>query len=40
MMEDKDRDVVEEALKYSHIVIPCVGAVMIFLMAMIAITMA
>lgn len=35
-----DKDPVEDAIKYAHVVIPCVGAVMIFLMAFIAITMA
>lgn len=38
--ETEEQDPVESALKYAHIVIPIVGAVMIFLMAFIAITMA
>ena len=39
-MKDQEKDTVEDAVKYAHIVIPVVGAVMIFLMAFIAITMA
>jgi hypothetical protein len=35
-----EKDPVEEVTEYAHIVIPIVGAVLIFLMAFIAITMA
>lgn len=37
---EDELDKVEESVKYAHIVIPIVGAVMIFLMAFIAVTMA
>ena len=36
----EDKDQVESVIKYAHIVLPCVGAAMIFLMAFIAITVA
>ncbi len=35
-----NEDPVEEVVKYIHIVIPVVGAVLIFMLAFIAITMA
>lgn len=38
--KEPEIDAAESALKYAHIVIPCVGAVLIFLIASIAITMA
>lgn len=39
MIED-EKDPVEEAVKHAHIVIPVVGAVLIFMLAFIAISMA
>lgn len=35
-----NKDPVEEAVKYIHIVIPVLGAVLIFMLAFIAVTMA
>lgn len=41
MTENKDEvDPVEDVVKHVHVVIPLVGAALIFLMAFIAITMA
>jgi ABC-type sugar transport system permease subunit len=37
---DKEVDQVEEVARYSHIVLPIVGAILMFLMIFIAITMA
>lgn len=37
---DHDKDPVEDAVEYAHIVVPCVGAALIFIMAFIAMTMA
>lgn len=39
-MNQDDKDPVEEAVKHIHIVLPVVGAVLIFMLALIAITMA
>jgi len=38
--KEPEKDAVEAASKHAHIVIPVVGAVMIFLMSFIAVTMA
>jgi hypothetical protein len=39
-MDKNDNDPVEEVVKHIHIVLPIVGAVLIFMLAFIAITMA
>lgn len=36
----EEKDPVEEVVKHIHVVIPIVGAVLIFMLALIAITMA
>jgi hypothetical protein len=38
--KEPEKDPVEEVARYSHIVIPIVGAVLSFMLAFIAITMA
>jgi hypothetical protein len=38
--KEPEKDAVEEVTKYAHIVIPIVGAVLSFMLAFIAITMA
>lgn len=37
---NEDRDPVEDVIKYIHVVIPVAGAVLIFMLAFIAVTMA
>jgi len=39
-MNDHEPDPVEEVVKYMHIILPIVGAVLIFMLAAIAIVMA
>lgn len=38
--DNRDVDPVEAAVKYAHIIIPIAGAVLIFMLAFIAVTMA
>jgi hypothetical protein len=40
MNQEPEKDPVEEVVKHIHIVLPVVGAVLIFMLATIAITMA
>jgi len=40
MNQEPEKDPVEEVVKHIHIVLPIVGAVLIFMLATIAITMA
>jgi hypothetical protein len=40
MNQEPEKDPVEEVVKHIHIVIPVVGAVLMFMLAFIAITMA
>jgi hypothetical protein len=39
-MNDEEKDQVEETVKHAHIVLPIAGAVLIFMLAFIAITVA